>query len=313
MQKQYSVYYAHSAENQPEFQWQTLVGHLTQVGETAVGFAFFFDGAEIARYTGLLHDLGKYSQPYKQRLRGGKRVNHSTAGAKIAAEQWGNLGKMMAFCIAGHHAGLADGAGGGNGRMALDARLKEAFGADVPALDPVWQEEIGRLPEKIAVTPPKLPEVKELQAFSRAFYTRMVYSCLADADFLDTERFYLGLENKTPPRGNYPGLQELHTQFNRYIQAFRQKAAPRPSETEEEKRNAELNRIRSEVSDYAGAGSAATRVVYAHRAHRRRQNLRFHGVCFGARAETRFAPRDLCDSVYQHHRAKCRRIPQSIW
>ena len=75
-------FYAHSLEKQSENLWQTLDSHLHQVGEMASQFAYHFNAQDIAYYTGLLHDLGKYSLDYQQRLHGGRKVNHSTAGAK---------------------------------------------------------------------------------------------------------------------------------------------------------------------------------------------------------------------------------------
>ena len=113
------VYYAHSAQGQfcnllPYERWQTLRSHAQNVGNSAANFAQVFGAQDIAYYTGQLHDLGKYSLEFQARLNGGSRpVDHSTAGAKIAVERWGGvIGKLMAFCIAGHHAGLANGAGG---------------------------------------------------------------------------------------------------------------------------------------------------------------------------------------------------------
>ena len=127
------LFYAHSAKNLSESQWQTLSSHLAQVGEMAAGFAGFFGAEEAARHTGLLHDLGKYTPEFAARLRGGKSVDHATAGAKIAVERWGAAGKLMAFCIAGHHAGLAN--GDGDNRRTLAQRLALSFGKDIPALD----------------------------------------------------------------------------------------------------------------------------------------------------------------------------------
>lgn len=63
------TYYAHSAENRPEQDWQTLPSHLANVGDTAARFAAFFGVQEMARYTGCLHDLGKYSPEFDRRLR----------------------------------------------------------------------------------------------------------------------------------------------------------------------------------------------------------------------------------------------------
>ena len=104
-------------------------------GEMAAGFASVFGAQEIARYIGQLHDLGKYTPEFAARLRGGKSVDHATAGAKIAVERWGAAGKLMAFCIAGHHAGLANGDGEGDNRRTLAQRLALSFGKDIPALD----------------------------------------------------------------------------------------------------------------------------------------------------------------------------------
>ena len=91
-------YYAHSAENLPEEYWQTLQRHAYNAGEMAAEFAFFFGAQEIARSIGQLHDLGKYTPEFAARLRGGiKKVDHATAGAKIARERWGLIGRCMVF------------------------------------------------------------------------------------------------------------------------------------------------------------------------------------------------------------------------
>ena len=55
------THYAHSAENKPYEYWQTMRSHARNVSETAAGFAAFFGAQEMARYTGQLHDLGKYT------------------------------------------------------------------------------------------------------------------------------------------------------------------------------------------------------------------------------------------------------------
>ncbi|KYK92424.1 hypothetical protein SA269_06995, partial [Aggregatibacter actinomycetemcomitans serotype d str. SA269] len=52
--------------------------------------------------------------------------------------RWQVIGKLMAFCIAGHHAGLANGNGKGDNRSTLKQRLNLQFGADIPRLDDIW-------------------------------------------------------------------------------------------------------------------------------------------------------------------------------
>ena len=248
------IYYAHSAQDElgnllPYKHWQTLQSHLVNVGEIAAEFARVFGAQEIACQTGQLHDLGKYSELFNQRLHGGPSVDHATAGAKISVERWGNvIGKLMAFCIAGHHAGLANGNGEGDNRRTLKQRLALQFGADIPALDNFWQQEI-KLPQNLFAPPLKADAHHPF--FSYAFFTRMLYSCLVDADYLDTEAFYSNLENKTVERGGYPDLNALQHNFNQFINAFRRRIAQASEQTEAEKRNAALNRLRSEILDHA--------------------------------------------------------------
>ena len=248
------TYYAHSAQDKlgnllPYEHWQTLQSHSVNVGEMAEDFARVFSAQEIAYQTGKLHDLGKYSEPFNQRLHGGPSVDHATAGAKIAVERWGNvIGKLMAFCIAGHHAGLANGNGEGDNRRTLKQRLALQFGADIPTLDNLWQQEI-KLPKKLSAPPLKADAHHPF--FSYAFFTRMLYSCLVDADYLDTQAFYLNLENKASERGGYPDLNALQHNFNQFINDFRRCIAQAPEQTEAEKRNAALNRLRGEILDHA--------------------------------------------------------------
>ena len=248
------IYYAHSAQDKlgnllPYERWQTLQSHSVNVGEMAAEFARVFGAQEIACQTGQLHDLGKYSEAFNCRLHGGPSVDHATAGAKIAVERWRNvIGKLIAFCIAGHHAGLANGSGEGDNRRTLKQRLALQFGADIPALDNLWQQEI-KLPQNLSAPPLKANAHHPF--FSYAFFTRMLYSCLVDADYLDTEAFYLKLENKAAERGGYPDLNVLQHNFNQFINDFRRRIAQAPEQTEAEKRNAALNRLRSEILDHA--------------------------------------------------------------
>ena len=247
-----TTYYAHSAENQPHARWQTLADHAHKVGEMAAAFAAAFGAQEIARYTGELHDLGKYSPAFQKRLHGSsKPVDHATAGAKIVIERWGkSIGKMMAYCIAGHHAGLANGSDEGENRRTLKERLALQFSADIQPLDDIWQQEI-RLPPTLVV-PPLKPDIHHA-GFSRAFFIRMLYSCLVDADYLDTEAFYAAIENKTVERGNYPALSNLQTNLCHYLAALCDSAA---QQSGEDPAHAALNRLRSDILHHATAQAA---------------------------------------------------------
>lgn len=243
------IYYAHSAKDLSREYWQTFLEHATNVAKLASEFAKIFNAQDIAYHMGLLHDLGKCCPDFDARLDGAAiAVEHAIAGAKIAVDKWDKLGKMMAFGIAGHHAGLANGINEGHSRSTLGDRLKQEIGKEIQ-LDPAWQNTFN-LPNKI--TPPvHFSPNPNNPFFSFAFLIRMLYSCLVDADYLDTEAFYAKLENKQIERGNYPTLTELQTQFKQYLNAFQQKTQQAHQDNEEQKRKAKVNQLRSEILEFA--------------------------------------------------------------
>ena len=97
------IYYVHSAQDELGNlllyeHWQTLQSHSVNVGEMAAEFARVFGAQEIACQTGQLHDVGKYSEAFNQRLYGGPSVDYATAGAKIAktlALEWRSKYKLL--------------------------------------------------------------------------------------------------------------------------------------------------------------------------------------------------------------------------
>ncbi len=217
-----SQFYAHSLPGRPATQWQTLPEHLQRVGALAAAAASLFGCRDLASAAGLLHDLGKYTEPFQQRLHGSPvRVDHSTHGARIALKRYGLPGQLLAYGIAGHHAGLANGKGEGE-----RSPLAERLAAQLPPLHPAWQEEI-TLPAKL-----DLPlkhygdnhqQTRDRQPFQLAFLARMLFSCLVDADFIDTERFYQRAEGSPDQRGAGgppPSLGALRAQLDSYLGQF---------------------------------------------------------------------------------------------
>ena len=97
----------------PTAEWQSLTDHARQVAELARKNSAKFGASDLGEVAGLLHDLGKYSEGFQRKLRRAKiRVDHSTAGARAAHEAFAGsepLGLLLAYVIAGHHAGLANG------------------------------------------------------------------------------------------------------------------------------------------------------------------------------------------------------------
>ena len=102
---------------------QTVYEHLSGTARLAGAFAAPFGAAQEAEYAAWLHDIGKYSAAFQQRLAGGCATDHSTAGAQEAMK--GCMPHVQAaFAVAGHHTGLPD---GGNRRTA-DAADATLFG-----------------------------------------------------------------------------------------------------------------------------------------------------------------------------------------
>ncbi|MCG5549273.1 CRISPR-associated endonuclease Cas3'' [Halorhodospira halochloris] len=205
-------FYAHASE---QHSWQRLNDHLQQTSALAAKFAEPFQGADLAKTAGKLHDLGKYTTIFQERLSGkAPPVDHSTAGALKAKEYFSSnppAAQTLAFCIAGHHAGLANGRGCGNKLSALEQRLQKSFGSDLPELDPIWKDELS-VPDALAF-PPLSPRRGRAQ-FQFSFLTRMLYSCLVDADFQDTEAYFAEAEGRAVQRGGFCSLAELREQLD---------------------------------------------------------------------------------------------------
>ena len=182
---------AHISED--ETRSQTLTDHLRGTAALAGQFASAFSAGAEGEFVGLLHDLGKDSPGFQHRLHGGPPVDHSTAGAQAALQQ---NDPCAAFAIAGHHSGIPD---GGHRQDAPDeptlfGRIKR----QVPVA--------GGLPPITAR--PALPAwvAESKDNLTTAFFTRMLFSCLVDADFLDTETFMNG---SPAPRGTGQSIPEL--------------------------------------------------------------------------------------------------------
>jgi len=222
------MFYAHSTSTTDKSDWQGLEDHLKSVGRLAAERAERFGAGPWGEAAGLLHDIGKYTIPFQRRLEGSpERVDHSTAGAHIALEQYPQVGHLLAYLIAGHHAGLANGRDIGE-RTPLKNRLE----ADLPPLDSVWQQEIV-LPGDLR-PPPHFQSRPDRAFFQYAFLARMLFSCLVDADFVDTETFYTVHEKGEPhARGGGPGLEVLRDALNQHLATF--------------KADSDVNRLRGEI------------------------------------------------------------------
>lgn len=172
---------AHRRENQDgTIENQSIKEHSQNVASLAVGFAKPFDAESLARYIGTLHDIGKYSDAFQRRIQGSpEKVDHSTAGAQEAWKTNTPGGRIAAFCIGGHHSGLPD----------LGSKWSDAA-------EGTLQGKLRRTPEpydeyrsELSAEEPFVPEWAKADIPALYFLTKLLFSSLVDADYLDTEAF----------------------------------------------------------------------------------------------------------------------------
>jgi CRISPR-associated endonuclease/helicase Cas3 len=217
---------------------QALFDHLTAVSALACGFAASFGAADVAALAGRWHDLGKFRPGFQTYIRGQGDENvhlethitssdktHSIAGALHAVERFGAAGRSLAYLIAGHHGGLPDWHGG------LDARLSK----DNPDARREYDEARAGAPPELLSAGAAL-DLRQVPGGAKGFalWLRMLFSCLVDADFLDTESFMDG--DKAESRAGFASLDELAARLETHLAALQASAG-----------NTAVNALRAEV------------------------------------------------------------------
>ena len=215
-------YFAHSQEGKPVEEWQPLEEHLKNVAELAAEFAKPFGGEQWAHLAGLWHDLGKASKAFQAYLRHQNqiddffssyykgKVDHSSFGGQYAQEVSKEAGKLLAYVLAGHHTGLLNWVQ--DAQHGLQYRLNKEV--EPVEIQPVLEEIPGI--SFLKVDPQRI-------GFQLQFFVRMIFSCLVDADFLDTEKF-LNLE-KWKFRNIQSSLNDQHQEyFWTKLKTFRENA-----------------------------------------------------------------------------------------
>jgi CRISPR-associated endonuclease/helicase Cas3 len=175
-------FYAHSGEKADHSDWQRLRAHLVQVAKRAQQWAVETRPAdsalaEWAFAAGLLHDLGKYRREFQRMIRGEpvqkENTYHKQAGSAKAYEA---RNYPVALAIAGHHGGLPDAA-----RLASDY-VAHPSGRDT--LRAIWSAAVADTPELNGPLGPPFPA--GVDPLTAELLTRLIFSCLVDADWGDT-------------------------------------------------------------------------------------------------------------------------------
>ena len=214
-------YYAHSLENEPTEKWQLLEDHLKNVSRITAEFAAQFNAENWGLTEGLFHDVGKGTKQWQAYIRKANKITdefsdyyeghpqHALVGGQWLFSHSKEAGKLLAYCISGHHGGLPNWSG------SVTAALEEKIHAGLPDIS-------------VPLPEPKFPDglpflfERGRQGFQLQFFTRMLFSCLVDADFLDTEAVLD--PGKSSWRSCYPEIQELHDRFWKNFKKLRDSA-----------------------------------------------------------------------------------------
>ncbi|MDY6825229.1 MAG: CRISPR-associated helicase Cas3' [Thermodesulfobacteriota bacterium] len=221
-------YYAHSKEGEPPECWQLLREHLVQVSNMAEDFASFFNASTWGRILGENHDIGKGTNEWQAWLRHVNNVEdtafskfyighvkHAMHGARWLYDYLSQAGKLLSYCIAGHHGGLSNWSD------------QEGVGLKSKLAQPQEKIDISLRTPKIEKNLPfSISDGAKRFGFQLQFFARMIFSCLVDADYLDTEAFLDKEKNEW--RSQYPSVEELCGRFWPKFDSLRQSAAPTP-------------------------------------------------------------------------------------
>jgi len=219
----------------------TVADHLRSVAERAAEYAKAFGADGEARLAGLLHDIGKYGELFQMRLLGqAEHVDHWSAGAWLALQQFRHAGLAAALAVQGHHIGLQR-----IDKAALVGLKPTRWNS---AMHDQWQlsePDAGVLMRRfrddaLDLVPPNVslynPDEKKVAAMMDV---RMLFSALVDADFIETEAHFKAIDSEKRYRDPGPTLDPVRAleQLFSYITRL----------TSESKGAAVVNQLRADI------------------------------------------------------------------
>ena len=220
------------------FEFQSNEEHQQGVAKMAAKFADTFGMKEYGELLGLLHDKGKEQESFQQHIKkeSGFQPNikvsgnyhHAYVGALLLKKHLPQLALLLTNCIAGHHRGLYD---AGDEKELLKNQIPQDVTDEVPQIDI------------------QLPQIK-LEVADLHHLERMLFSCLVDADYLDTEHFMQ--PDQTRLRGAKASMPELLEKLQSWLDTLKRKSENTP-----------VNHIRNYVQEQCVSASDAETGVFS--------------------------------------------------
>lgn len=242
-----------------------LIGLLHDLGKYSAAFQAYLGSA-----TGILNQDEDEDFVDANRLRG--KIDHSTAGAQMV---WRELekhapvglivGQMLALCIASHHSGLIDCLSSDRQSLGDDVFTRRMLKADERShLAEAWSKADAAIRERVEFLLADSGVVTGLHAWlgriaRRApgsvvaqqqigLLVRILFSCLIDADRLDTAIFEKPKANRHRPQGDYADWPILIERLEKHLVSLE------PCEP--------IDHLRQAISQHCLAGATRQRGIF---------------------------------------------------
>ncbi|OPY67825.1 MAG: helicase Cas3 [Syntrophorhabdus sp. PtaU1.Bin050] len=266
---------------------QSILKHLTGVARRSAVFAKKIGLEQVGLLLGLLHDLGKYSKEFWRYIRSAEgminpdeddyvdasgmkgKIDHSTAGAQFVFGRLSEkgdksklVGQLLALCVASHHSGLID-CLGPDGRDSFSGRIKkpDALTHLSEAMEKLERTIHNKLETILSSQNMEDDVIKTLKKvhndgdslvvshFKQGLLIRYLFSCLIDADRLDSADFEEPQLAKLRNNGRYRAWSVLISRLEKRLSKFTI-------------RN-EIDQLRREISDACYNCAARKKGLYS--------------------------------------------------
>lgn len=200
---------------------QANCDHMKNVAYLAKKFSEQIGLGEWGRVMGLLHDIGKEKHAFQQHIKKVSGIDpsatiegdysHAYVGALIARDLFPHFAHLLINPLAGHHRGLYDFGD-------LELVMKKSMPKEI-------------VTERISA---QFEKPKGLQPKDLHHLQRLLFSCLVDADYLDTEAFMLPEQSRNR-KGTFD-MSDLFLKLTSHLKKINNESP-----------DTEVNRIRQEV------------------------------------------------------------------